>query len=262
MKNALISSVIKNIYPTNTLRSLKVTCLAVFIPLLLATTALAQTQQNMPSIRILGIMGSKVSVSVNGSTPKVISVGEEIQGVKLLSAQGQEATFQLPPGSSSHKMTLRVGQAAYTVQTAQISERNDASHNAQASATGPESAQYGDIVFERKNNNHFYATATIGQKNVSFMVDTGASLVVLSAQDAQTLGMDWRDLPYHISMTANGPVRSYDITIPAITIQGVTLYNIKGAITPTNAGISLLGQSYLRYFRVMIKNNQMILKPR
>lgn len=224
----------------------------------------AQASLGDRSVTLLAIMGNKASVSINGGQPKIMSVGQEHQGIKLLNIRGQEASFQLTSGYASRQISLRIGQTPYTINPPSAAEENaQTASRATAQTPQQERRRYGEIVFQRARNNHFYTQATINGKDINFMVDTGASRVVLSAYDAQVLGIDYQTIGTpHQTSTANGIAMSYGITLPSITIQGVTLYNISASVSPGLSGTGLLGQTYLRNFKITVKGDEMILQPR
>ena len=101
-------------------------------------------------------------------------------------------------------------------------------------------------VLQRASDGHFYAFATIGGQEYRFLVDTGASMVALTAADAQAMGFAWTDediIP--IGRGASGDVQGVPVTIESMELAGVQLNSIKAAIIPEGLDVSLLGQSFL-----------------
>ena len=99
----------------------------------------------------------------------------------------------------------------------------------------------------RRNDGHFALDALANGVKLSFMFDTGASLVVLRAEDAGKLGFDVEALAYSATVqTANGPARAAPVTLKALTIGGVTERNLRALVARRGAlGENLLGQSFL-----------------
>lgn len=104
-----------------------------------------------------------------------------------------------------------------------------------------------EVIIHRSMGGHFQAPATVNGQRVSMLVDTGASAVVLSFEDAERLGIDPQGLAYTITVqTANGravaaPVRLEDIAIGPIQRQGVrAMVTEQGRLEQ-----SLLGMSFL-----------------
>ncbi|OZA06018.1 MAG: aspartyl protease, partial [Rhodobacterales bacterium 17-64-5] len=72
----------------------------------------------------------------------------------------------------------------------------------------------GAVTLPRADDGHYYAQLSIGGKEVTFMVDTGASDLVLTPQDAQRVGIDPATLMYMgQASTANGIVRTAHLAL-------------------------------------------------
>ena len=96
-------------------------------------------------------------------------------------------------------------------------------------------------------NGHFFAMAEINGSPVKVVVDTGASVVALSFEDAEQAGIDPRDLVYDVPVTtANGTVNAARITIRRVVIDGVRADDVQGMVLPQGAlNTTLLGMSFL-----------------
>jgi aspartyl protease family protein len=109
------------------------------------------------------------------------------------------------------------------------------------SAAGP-----GDYVVDAGAGGHFVIDAEVNGVPISFLVDTGASDVVLTQDDAEALGFQPRSLDfsqrYH---TANGIVRAAPVTLRELRIGQFSLYELAAAVNEAPLGISLLGMSFL-----------------
>jgi aspartyl protease family protein len=93
---------------------------------------------------------------------------------------------------------------------------------------------------------HFVIDAAVNGVSVRFLVDTGASDVVLTLEDAAALGFEPRSLDfsrgYH---TANGVVRAAPVVLRELRIGQYSLYDVDAAVNQAPIGISLLGMSFL-----------------
>ncbi|MEO1028928.1 MAG: TIGR02281 family clan AA aspartic protease [Pseudomonadota bacterium] len=98
-----------------------------------------------------------------------------------------------------------------------------------------------------RRNSHFYANAIVNQGNVKFLVDTGASSVVLSKADAQKLGIDPLALDYSWPIkTAGGDTRGAHVVLNRIKIQGIEVKNVDAMVLETPLETPLLGMTFLR----------------
>jgi aspartyl protease family protein len=118
------------------------------------------------------------------------------------------------------------------------------------------------VVLDRQADGHFYAEANANAQPMRFLVDTGASVVALTAADAQRLGMMWNQNELqHIGRGVNGDVMGKPVEIAELRIGGLAAYNVRAVIIPYGLDVSLLGQSFLSQVgHVAITGNQMTLK--
>lgn len=104
----------------------------------------------------------------------------------------------------------------------------------------------GSISFRAARDGHFHVEAAVGDVPVRFMVDTGASDVVLNARDARRLGFDPSTLAYNRTyQTANGPVDGAPVILPELRIGPVLLRQVRASVNRGDMGSSLLGMSFL-----------------
>lgn len=94
---------------------------------------------------------------------------------------------------------------------------------------------------------HFWAEGMVDGRHVRFLVDTGATVVVLSRDDARRVGLDLDSLSYNQAMmTANGQTFAAGVTLDEIKIGNVRVRNVQAAIPRDDMlPASLLGMSFL-----------------
>lgn len=111
----------------------------------------------------------------------------------------------------------------------------------------------------RSPDGHFYLDAQVNGARVHFLVDTGASIVALTAADAQRAGIA---LPSERATArgAGGEVELMPVTIERIAAGPLEARAVPGAVVP-ELPVSLLGQSFLaRVGRVEISGDRMVLR--
>src|SRR5699024_2738848 len=107
----------------------------------------------------------------------------------------------------------------------------------------------GEMMIPIRRDGHAYLTAKVNGVDVRFVVDTGASLVALSREDAARVGLDPDGLAYYgLAQTANGRVRTAPVMLETISIGEFTSHNVSGAVIDGDVGMSLLGMAFLRRF--------------
>lgn len=94
----------------------------------------------------------------------------------------------------------------------------------------------------------FYIDGNLGKGSIRFLIDTGASHVVLSHSDARTAGAYSKPAGVAVLATAGGPVAVDWVVIPLIKIDRRVLRDVKAAVPRQDIGVSLLGQNALAQF--------------
>ncbi|MEP0943766.1 MAG: TIGR02281 family clan AA aspartic protease [Rhizobiaceae bacterium] len=103
------------------------------------------------------------------------------------------------------------------------------------------------VTLIRSDNGHFEATAGVNRQSIRFLVDTGATAIVMSARDARAAGIDVDSLSFDIrTQTANGTGRAARATIDQFYLGGIERNNMTVLVAePGRLGQSLLGQQFL-----------------
>jgi aspartyl protease family protein len=98
---------------------------------------------------------------------------------------------------------------------------------------------------------HFIVQAEINGRDIWVMVDTGATAVALSYEDAKEAGLRPGSLDFNIPITtANGVGMAARVKLDRVEIDGVRVYDVAGVVLPEGAlRGSLLGMSYLSRLR-------------
>ena len=96
-------------------------------------------------------------------------------------------------------------------------------------------------------NGHFMAKAQINGRTVRVLVDTGASTVALSHEDARKAGFRPDDLDFDKPVsTANGVINAARVKIDRIEVGSILVEGVDGMVLPKGAlSVSLLGMSFL-----------------
>ena len=94
---------------------------------------------------------------------------------------------------------------------------------------------------------HYFLTAEIGGADIDFLVDTGASLIALSYEDAERIGLDPDNLEYNgVVQTANGTTKVAPITLDTVRVGQLEVDRVQAIVSKAPMGTSLLGMSFLR----------------
>lgn len=101
-------------------------------------------------------------------------------------------------------------------------------------------------VAARAADGHYWAETEIEGRKLRLLVDTGASAVALTAADASQLGLDVEHLAFTQKVaTARGELYAAQVTLPAVTVGGARIENVRALVVRQGMPASLLGMSYL-----------------
>ncbi|TLP64461.1 TIGR02281 family clan AA aspartic protease [Parasedimentitalea maritima] len=119
----------------------------------------------------------------------------------------------------------------------------------------------GQVEVPRSADGHYYLTLDINTVPITFLIDTGATDVVLNARDARRAGIDPDTLNYlGRANTANGEVRTASVWLDSISLGNITDSNVRVWVNQGELDQSLLGMAYLqRWSSIEIRNGALLL---
>ncbi len=133
--------------------------------------------------------------------------------------------------------------------------RSTVGPSAQMSVTGD------TVEVPRSYDGHYYLPVLVNGKPITFLVDTGASQIVLSSADARRVGIDPDQLNYFgRAATANGEVRTAPVRLDSLELGPIVDRNISAWINEGELHQSLLGMDYLhRFSNIQFADGRLIL---
>jgi clan AA aspartic protease (TIGR02281 family) len=114
---------------------------------------------------------------------------------------------------------------------------------------GHDEGDAGDLeqIIDAGPHGHFLIEAVVNGVPIDFMVDTGASHIVLSVQDARKLGFTANQLQFTQKFqSANGTVRAAPVELRELRIGQLRLFDLEASVNGGPLPISLLGMSFLQ----------------
>jgi aspartyl protease family protein len=182
-------------------------------------------------VSVVGLFKGKAVLVIDGHAPRTLAVGQESpEGVKLLDADSQAATIEI----GGTRQTITLGERAAVVST--------------ASVAGPRT-----VTLYPDAQGHFVTIGSVNGIPVRFMVDSGASQVVLPMSEARRVGIDYLQGRLGTTMTANGPVTVYRLTLASVKVGELELKDVSAEINEVPMREALLGMSFLG--RVSMERN-------
>jgi aspartyl protease family protein len=192
------------------------------------------------NVALTGVMGQRALLVIDGGAPAVLTRGDSRDGVTLISVGGDQAVVEV----DGRHQSLRVGDVPVSVAGA-------------ASAAGSTR-----IVLNAGQGGHFISAGQINGASVRFLVDTGATDVSMSVQEADRIGLRYRAGTPVALITANGAVPGYKVHLDTVRLGGVEVYNVEAIVTQTPMPFILLGNTFLTHFQLKQENDSLTLDKR
>jgi aspartyl protease family protein len=127
----------------------------------------------------------------------------------------------------------------------------------------PSSVGIGKVELTAGASGHYHADAEINGRPIEVMVDTGATLVALTYEDAERAGLRLKPSDFTRAMsTANGITKVAPVTLERVSIGPITVRDVAAAVSEEGKlRTTLLGMSFLgRLERVDIRSGRLILE--
>jgi len=173
-------------------------------------------------ISVVALFPGRAMVIVDRGKPRTMRAGETYAGVTLISSTSEEAVVSI----NGRQQRLHIGDGVYSALSVQ-SER-------------------ASVVLTPDKDGHFMSLGSINGASVRFLVDTGATMVSMSVDEARRAGVNYLAGERGYSQTANGVTSIYKVKLGKVTLGDITLENIDGMVHENGAlPIVLLGMSFL-----------------
>lgn len=172
-------------------------------------------------VSVAGLFSGKAILVINGGKPKTLSVGQSMDGVKLVAADSEKAVVEI----DGKRKELGMGQGV------------------SVAGSGP-SAQMATLY--ANNDGHFFGDGYINGFSVKFLVDTGASDVAISSDTARRIGLNYLSGNVGVVHTAGGAVKAYRVSLNTLKVGAIVLHQVDGVVLEgSSPPFALLGMSVL-----------------
>ena len=129
----------------------------------------------------------------------------------------------------------------------------------------PTIGQGGEVVIRKGFGDEFQVPAKVDDQPVRFVLDTGATSVVLTAEDARRVGLDLRQLDFSAPVaTANGAALAAPVRLDRVAVGPIVLRNVRALVVRSGSmRESLLGMTFLeRLDSFTVERGRLILKAK
>lgn len=191
-----------------------------FTAAILAAVCLSSSVAWSASMSVMGLFRDKAILSIDGGKPRTLSVGQTLQGVKLIAADSTSASIEV----DGKRRTLAMGQSF---------------------AGGTPAGTRQTVSLTADARGHFAALGSLNGFPVTFLVDTGATSIAINASEARRMGLDYRAGQAVGVSTAGGVVPAWHVKFNTVKVGGIVLNQVDGMVVETGLSVPLLGMSFL-----------------
>jgi len=183
---------------------------------------LAACRAGATDVNVIGLFPGTAVVVIGRGAPRTLSAGERTaEGVLLISSDSNGAVLEI----DGKRQSLGMGQ-----------------HFETASQTGARRS----VTLPADSRGQFFTSGQVNGAHIRFMVDTGATTVLIPAAEADRLGIDYRRGQRGYIQTANGTAPAYRVRLDSVTVGDITAYDVEGLVAESQGlDVALLGMSFL-----------------
>ena len=131
------------------------------------------------------------------------------------------------------------------------------------SAPQPAAVDSRSVTLSRNAQGHFQVNGIVNGRRMNFMVDTGASVIALTARDAASFGVHPAERDFTVQVkTANGMVKAAPVELDMVEIEDIMVRNVAAVVMPDGVlADNLLGMSFLtRLHRWQFADGKLVLE--
>lgn len=173
-------------------------------------------------VNVIGLFPGKAVVVIGRGAPRTLSIGQRTaEGVVLVSSDSNGAVLEI----DGKRQSLGMGQ-----------------HFETASQTGSRRS----VTLPADSRGQFFTSGQVNGAHIRFMIDTGATTVLIPVAEADRLGIDYRRGKQGYIQTANGAAPAYRVVLDSVTVGDITAYDVEGLVSQSQGlDVALLGMSFL-----------------
>lgn len=193
-------------------------------------------------IELVGIHGGKAALLLDNGTLRTLAVGQRSpEGIRLVVIERDGVIVD----HGDRRQSLKLGGGAVRLGVGGADDHGAAMVTLVADTRG-----------------HHVTQGSINGAAVTFLVDTGASMVSIGRSDAVRAGIDYTRGQRGRAQTANGEVDVWRVKLDAVALGGMRLTNVDGLVHEHDLPFVLLGRSFLNRVEMQSSGDRLVLKRR
>ena len=184
---------------------------------------IAPCSMAIEKIAISGLFKDRAVVIIDG-TQRILAIGKPSpEGVKLISANSQEAVLEIDGVQKTYALGAEISSAF----------------------SGPAPGE--TVTIAPDNGGMYLINGSVNGFQVNFVVDTGASFVAMNKHEAKRIGLDYKMKGVEsVSETASGYTKIYMVKLNEVKVGNITLHDVDAAVHDADfPTVILLGNSFL-----------------
>jgi aspartyl protease family protein len=188
-------------------------------------------------VKVIGLFTDKALLKI-GSEQKILASGETYKGVTLQSASSRAAVVIID--GKLQKMGL-----------------NQSIHHGYKKPDRSKATIYPD------EQGMYFAKGRINDQKVKFLIDTGATFLTMSGDQARKIGINFRQGKIGYAHTASGTVQVWHVKLASVSIGDITAPNVDASVIEGSQPFEiLLGNSFLKFTELQRIGSTMELQQR
>lgn len=196
------------------------------------------------SVKAIALFNERAMLAVDGGKAKIVGAGATYHGVTLISSNTSEAVVEV----NGQRKTLTLNGAVILSKSLAVS---------------PSKSYFATVEMEVNRQGFFQGNGAVNGRELEFLVDTGASLVVMSSIQADSINLQYLAGSRTNASTAAGNAPMYLVQLDTISLGGIELQNVTaGVIVGRFPEIPLLGMTFLGELNMQRDGDTMTLSRR
>jgi len=195
-------------------------------------------ESEAPDVEVLGLFKGAAVLRIDGQR-QLLKMGDESPtGLLLISADSKTAVIEY----QGQRKTLYLSEKVSSIFEV------------------PENIV---VSIQRNNQGQYKTTGSINGVPVSYLVDTGATIMAMSSVDARNLGVDYESGQAAEAVTAGGLIKSWRIVLDRVQVGQILRQNVEAAVLEGDYPVDiLLGMTFLRQVSMQEADGVLMLKSK
>lgn len=190
------------------------------------------------SVKAIALFADKAMLAIDGEN-LLLTKGETRKGVTLVSSSGRRAVIRM---GRDKPVTLRLNDSV---------------------GHGFSKPQRSKLTIYSDPNGMFRLQGSINGRPTRFLLDTGATFIAMSSDEAGRLKVPYQTGRVGVVQTANSRVPVWHVKLSSVTVGDIQVSNIEAVVLQgSQPATTLLGMSFLEHVRMQRNGAAMVLEQK